>query len=447
MCAATIDFDVGIVGGGPAGATTAAYLAKAGLNCAVFERALFPRPHVGESLVPSVMRVFSDLNFTEQLEAAGFPKKYGAIWTTGDRQPVYRHNWEGLDSFPYVGVSFEERPQAGVDQHYTYHVDRGKFDLMMLQHAQSLGAKVFQGMSAASADFSDPDKVQLGFVLGKKTVKVDVRMVVDASGRNTFLGSRLDLKVKDPHFDQCAVHTWFEGFDRGWMAQAAQQKDYIFVHFLPVKNTWIWAIPITETVTSIGVVSQKANFAARDSESLFWDFVGSRADFCEVLKRSRRIRPFTTEGDYSYAMKQICGDRFVLVGDAGRFVDPIFSSGVSIALTGAKFAAADIIAAAAKNDFSKANFQTFESTIRRGTKNWYRFITMYYRLNVLFTYFIKDKRYRLAVLKLLQGDLFDENPEVLDVMEKTVAEVENDSTHPWHGALGSLTCNAFNPAF
>jgi len=128
------------------------------------------------------------------------------------------------------------------------------------------------------------------------------------------------------------------------------------------------------------------------------------------LKASERIRPFKAEGDYSYAAKQIAGDRFLLVGDAGRFVDPIFSTGVSIALNSARFASRDIIEACAKDDFSRESFQTYETTIRRGTNNWYDFISVYYRLNVLFTKFINDPKYRLDVLKLLQGDVYDEKP-------------------------------------
>src|SRR5436853_3853498 len=106
------------------------------------------------------------------------------------------------------------------------------------------------------------------------------------------------------------------------------------------------------------------------------------------------MHPFKDEGDYSYAMKQLAGDRVVLVGDAGRFVDPIFSTGVSIALNSSRFAHRDILAALEKNDFSRESFQTFERTIRLGTKNWYDFISVYYRLNVLFTYFVNSPEYR-----------------------------------------------------
>ena len=147
-------------------------------------------------------------------------------------------------------------------------------------------------------------------------------------------------------------------------------------------------------------------------------------------------------------MKQICGDNFVLVGDAARFVDPIFSTGVSIALNSARFASADILQAAEIGNFGKRNFSTYEATLRRGTKNWYEFISVYYRLNVLFTAFIQDKRYRLDVLKLLQGDVYDEDdPKVLRMMKDIVSQVEQNEKHIWHGYLDELTSNAFSPVF
>jgi flavin-dependent dehydrogenase len=219
---------------------------------------------------------------------------------------------------------------------------------------------------------------------------------------------------------------------------------------LPISNSWVWQIPITETITSIGVVTQKKNFAKSRTarEEFFWDCVGHRPELRAGLEAATQVRPFKEEGDYSYAMQQICGDNFVLVGDAGRFVDPIFSTGVSIALNSARFASADIVKAAETGNFKKESFSTFETTIRRGTKNWYEFISVYYRLNVLFTAFIRDPRYRLDVLKLLQGDVYDEDaPEVLTIMTNIVSAVEQNEKHAWHQYLGSITGNAFAPAF
>ena len=441
------DFDVAIIGGGPAGSSLAAYLAKAGVSCVVFERELFPRPHVGESLVPSSTRVFKELDFIDQMEEAKFPRKYGAVWTASERSKAYDVDWDGLSPDCHAEVRFEEREQPGVDKNYTYHVDRGKFDLLLLQHANKLGAAVYEGVRVSAVDFSSQHPI-VKFMMGRKEMGVSVRMVADASGRQTFLGNQLKLKIKDPVFDQFAIHTWFGDFDRRALAKSDTQYDYIYIHFLPISNSWMWQIPITEDITSIGVVTQKKNFAGskQDREKFFWDSVGSRPNLSDALQRASRLRTFKEEGDYSYAMSQICGDRFVLIGDAGRFVDPIFSTGVSIALNSSRFAHRDILSALERNDFSRQSFKTFEETIRRGTKNWYDFISVYYRLNVLFTYFITDRRYRLDVLKLLQGDVYDDaQPPVLDKMRAMVAEVEQNQRHPWHELLNDLTAQAFRP--
>jgi len=454
------DFDVAIIGGGPAGASMGAYLGKAGVKCVVFERELFPRPHVGESLVPSSMRVFSDLGFLDQMEEAKFPHKYGAAWTSEDQSGAYYTNFnpasklgegrEEMSPETHVDIRFDERRQDGVDRDYTYHVDRGKFDLMLLQHANKLGAAVYEGVKVTSVDFGPKEPV-VRFQMGQnhKEMGVSARMVIDASGRNTFLGNQLKLKIKDTVFDQYAIHSWFDRYDRKVFAKKDDHREYIFIHFLPISNTWIWQIPISDSVTSIGVVTQKKNFAKskQDREKFFWESVGTRPMLREALGKADRIRPFKDEGDYSYAMKQLAGDRYLLVGDAGRFVDPIFSTGVSIALNSSRFAHKNVLAALEKNDFSRESFSEFENKIRLGTKNWYEFISVYYRLNVLFTYFVGDSRYRLDVLKLLQGDVYDDaQPPVLQKMKKMVAEVEGNERHPWHKLLGDLTVDAFRDA-
>lgn len=447
------DFDIGIIGGGPGGAATAAYLAKAGLSCVVFEKELFPRPHVGESLVPSSTRVFRELGFFEQMDQAGFPRKYGAAWTSETNRPVYDHGWEGLEGLEpesYVDVRFEERQQAGVDRAYTFHVDRGKFDLMLLQHAEKLGATIYEGVRVQNADFSTPGEPRINFSIAKKDVSTSVRMVVDASGRRTLLGNQLKLRVQDTVFDQYAIHTWFDGFNRRLFTQNETQNNFIFVHFLPISNTWVWQIPITETITSVGVVTQKKNFAKsrQEREEFFWQCVESRPELAAGLRDAVQVHPFSDEGNYSYAMKQICGDNFMLVGDAARFVDPIFSTGVSIALNSARFASRDILRAAETGNFSKESFETYESTLRRGTKNWYDFISVYYRLNLLFTAFVIHPKYRLDVLKLLQGDVYDEEaPPVLNKMKQIVREVEQNENHLWHRHLGDLTSDAFKSTF
>ncbi len=436
------DFEVGIIGGGPAGAACAGYLAKAGISCVVLEREIFPRPHVGESFVPASTRIFRELGFLDQLESNGFPRKYGAAWTSHIGR-AYHHDWKGIYPRDVIDIRFSDRPQEGVEQDYTYHVDRAKFDDLFLRHAKKLGATVLNGAAVTDVDFSKM-LPEIRFTQEGKRAAYRVRMVVDASGRTTFLGSKLKFKILDPVFNQFAIHTWFEGFDRGH----SDQSDFIFVHHLPTPNSWIWQIPISETITSFGVVSQKANFTRtrQSREKFFWDCIATRPPILEKLRNAKQIRPFTEEADYSYAMKQICGDRFVLIGDAARFVDPIFSSGVSIALNCARFASRDIVQAVRAGDFSKERFRTFETLIRRGQKNWHDFISVYYRLNFLFSAFTFNPEYHLDVLKLLQGDMYDEDePPVLAKMREIVTEVENDPDNVWHERLSYLTAKAFDP--
>lgn len=451
-----VDFDVAVIGGGPGGCAAASYLAKAGLKTVILEREIFPRQHVGESLVPASNRVLKEIGCIEQMDEMGFPRKYGAAWTAEvSEKAAYDLNFQGLEDDCHADVRFEERAQEGIDRIYTWHVDRAKFDQMLFQHAQSLGATAYEGVRVQEVDFSDPATPRIKFSMGKQEIALRVRVVVDASGRHTLLGNQLKLKQTDPVFNQYALHTWFEGYDRKLLVPGGHgggdREDYIFIHFLPVTNTWVWQIPISETVTSIGVVTQKRNFdkSKESREKFFWDCIGTRPALLQGLKAAKQLRPLKDEGDYSYGMKQICGDNFVMIGDAARFVDPIFSSGVSIALTSAKLAAHDIIKTSQNGGvFSKESFKLYETTMRRGTKNWYEFITVYYRLNVLFTAFVQDPKYRIEVLKLLQGDLYDtDEPEVLKEMRKIVTDVESRPNHPWHKLLGDLTNEAFRPSF
>ncbi len=443
------DYDVGIIGGGPGGSAMACQLARAGAKCVILERELFPRTCVGESLVPAANRVLKEIGFIDQMDECGFIKKHGAAWTaTQDASKLHETEWKGMRAHRTALLHFREFRLPGVDRDYTWHVDRSEFDMRLLKHANEQGAHVIEGVRVSRVEFPEngDGHVRLKFDTGRREANVTCHMVVDASGRKTFLGNQLRHKVLDTTFDQYALYTWFEGYDRTAFSKDPNTKDYIFIHFMPITNTWVWQIPISETITSIGVVTQKKHFAKKktDREKFFWDTLKVRPALYETVREAKQVHPLRDEADYSYAMKQVCGDRYVLIGDAARFVDPIFSSGISIAFASGQLASKDILKALESGDFSHASFADFETRLKWGVRNWYKFITLFYRLNVLFTAYIQDREHRLDVMKLLMGDVYDEaEPPVLTRMRETVQAVEQDEKHLWHDNLGELTASRF----
>ncbi len=417
--------DVIIIGGGPAGAALGAYLSLAGIDNIIFEKAMHPRPHVGESLVPSTTRIFKDIGFLETMEREGFVKKYGAAWHPPARQNEF-------------DIEFREFPQEGVDQDYTYHVDRSKFDLLLLQHAQKTGSKVYQGIHVKEVLFENDHACGVLFKIGSQEFRLPAKMVIDATGRDTLLGRQLKIKKKDPIFNQYAVHAWFENVNKG----AGASQEFIHIYFLPVERGWVWQIPITETITSIGVVVDKAVFkqSKLDIEAYFNKHINSNVDLANAMKDARRVNAFKTEGDYSYSMESFVGNGFLLVGDAARFVDPIFSSGISVALYSAKFASEQIRESLKSGDFSKKALLPYEKKLRSGVEIWYEFIRLYYKLLHLFTYFIQKEEHRLEVLQLLQGDVYNrKEAPVLQAMRDFIEKIEKTDNHMFKKHLTDIS--------
>lgn len=402
--------DVAIIGGGPAGSALGCYLAQAGISNTIFDGAIHPRPHVGESLVTSTTRVFKDIDFLKVMEREGFVHKYGAAWHAPGRSAEF-------------SIRFREFPQVGVDQQYTYHVDRSKFDLLLLKHAEQAGSKICQGVSVREVLFDGDRACGVSAEVAGQVINISSRVVVDASGRKTLLGRQLNIKKNDPLFNQFAVHAWYRDVNRG----QGESADYIHIYFLPVERGWAWQIPISENVTSIGIVAEREVFreSRLDQKGWFASHLADTPDLARAMASAKRINAFKSEGDYSYCMDRFCGDGWLLIGDAARFVDPIFSSGVSVALTSAKFASEKIVEAFRTSDFSHAHFESYERKLRSGVEVWYEFIRLYYKLLPSFTYFIQSKAHRLQVLELLQGEVYErQEVPVLDAMRRFIKEIE-----------------------
>lgn len=416
--------DVIIIGGGPAGATLGSYLSRAGIKNIILDKALHPRPHVGESLVTATTRVFNDIDFLQTMEDEGFIHKYGASW----------HPTEKIGEF---AIEFREFPQEGIDQDYTYHVDRSKFDMLLLQHAAKQGSTVCEGVGVKKVLFENGQATGVLASIGAREFPLEARLVVDASGRDTLLGRQLNLKKKDPIFDQYAVHAWYEGVNRS----TCGTEDFIHIYFLKAQRGWAWQIPITEEITSMGVVLEKEVFKnSKDGvENYFQSHVNSNPNLAQAMNGARRINEFKREGDYSYSMSKFCGDGWLLLGDAARFVDPIFSSGVSVAIYSARFAQHCIRNAFEMGNFNEAAFAPYATKLRGGVNVWYDFIKVYYKLLPLFTHFIQSDEHRLGLLQLLQGDVYDRTEvPVLDAMKETVRKVEAAESHLWKRHLTDI---------
>ena len=405
--------EVVIIGGGPGGSALGCYLSMSGIPNTIIESALHPRAHVGESMVTATTRVFEEIGFLETMEREGFIHKYGASW-----HPTASH--------AALHVKFAGFPQPGINQDYTYHVDRSRFDLLLLKHAEKLGSCVCQGVCVKEVLFDAGHAVGVRANIAGQSVDIPARIVVDASGRQALLGQQLRLRRTDPDFNQFSVHAWFENVDRGG------RPDDIHIHFLPVKRGWVWQIPITDTVTSMGVVAEREVFRAGkgDYEVWFHELSRSAPDIALAMHDAKRVNDFKVEADYSYQMDSFMGDGWLLVGDAARFVDPIFSSGVSVAMHSAKFASEQIASALAADDVSCSALAHYETRLKNATAIWHEFIRLYYKLLPMFTVFIAREEYRLQVLQLLQGDVYDrEEVPVLQAMREFIDNVENTESH------------------
>jgi 1H-pyrrole-2-carbonyl-[peptidyl-carrier protein] chlorinase len=300
--------DVIVIGGGPAGSTVGSYLAKAGLKTTILETLNHPRAHVGESLVMSTYRIFKDIDFLEVMENESFVKKFGASW----------HSPNGKE----FKAPFDQFDQEGIPQYYTWHVDRSKFDLHLLKQAEKLGAQVYQGVHVKQVLMENDRAVGVRVSIAGSEVDIPAKFVVDASGRGTLLGNQLKIKVKDPVFDQYAVHAWYKNVDRG----EDDSVDFIHIYFLPIERGWVWQIPITDEITSMGVVADKKVFRENfnDIESYFYANMKTNPRLEQAMSSAVRINEWKTEGDYSYCMSKFVGNNWLLVGDAARLSIPFF---------------------------------------------------------------------------------------------------------------------------
>jgi flavin-dependent dehydrogenase len=312
--------DVVVIGGGPAGSTAAAYLARRHRRVVLLERDHFPRFHIGESLLASVNDVFEAIGVTDRIRAAGFPQKWGASFITPDGT---------VERF----ADFAEATEVRAPQ--TWQVPRERLDHLLLEHAAASGADVRQGHRVLDVAFDRNGATvsvrgPSGNGDGAATDTIRAQFVIDASGRTGILSRAFDLRIPEPRLANIAIFSHYAGVPR---AEGRRAGD-IRVVARP-DNGWFWLIPISGELMSVGVVMPQAAYKqqpALEPEAMRARAIADTPAVARLMAHAERRWPVRVEKDFSFASRRYAGDRWIVVGDAGSFLDPVFSSGVAIAL-------------------------------------------------------------------------------------------------------------------
>jgi 1H-pyrrole-2-carbonyl-[peptidyl-carrier protein] chlorinase len=385
------DADVIIIGGGPGGAALGTYMARDGHKTLLIEKDIHPRDHVGESLTPSTNLIFEEIGFLDTLNDARFIHKPGTGWNA-PRSPLWK----------FVEIWLFEYPIPNAPQPYTYNVERDAMDTLLLRHAHDNGVRVLQGVKVQDVLFEGDRAVGVRARVGDGWERdLYAKVIVDATGRRALLANKLKTKHKDPSFNQFCIYSWFEGVKQ----PPERLEGFTLFYFIGLNQAWTWHIPLRHGKSSMGIVMDKEDFqkTGKSYEEFFYSLVERNRTFKHAMQDAVRVRPWWVEGDYSYKIDRFSGPGWLLVGDALRFVDPIFSSGVDVALFSAKYAY-ETITEAWRTGNEAAAFGRYQDRVETGVDVWYELISMFYKLQNLLTRYATSPRTREMIVRTLQGN-------------------------------------------
>jgi flavin-dependent dehydrogenase len=352
-------YDVAIIGGGPAGSTAATLLARAGHRVVVFEREKFPRFHIGESLLPFSMQTFDRLGIREKFDAAFLPK-YGA---------------EIMAACGSRGIKFYFKDGFRSQRDRAYQVTRSEFDQFLLDHARDNGAEVHEQTEVKKFEFGfDRVTLETETAAGERAT-CEARFLLDCSGRQTMVGGELKLKKNYDDLQKFSIFALYENVAR------LPGKDATLIRMVRGIDRWFWLIPLTETRTSIGVVMDTKTFRAAklSPEIALETFIAEQPLMAERMKNATRVTPVYSAGDYSYRNRKLYGERWLLVGDAAGFIDPVFSSGVFLAVMSAE-KAADTLDEVLRDPSKRARaFKKYAHHVNRIMDIYLAFVVAWYR--------------------------------------------------------------------
>ncbi|HEY3809658.1 MAG TPA: NAD(P)/FAD-dependent oxidoreductase [Steroidobacteraceae bacterium] len=386
--------DVLIIGGGPAGSTAATLLARQGLRVSVMEKAHHPRFHIGESLLPANLPLLEKLGVADEVAAIGMPKR-GAEFIS---------SWDGQQQdFLFSEAWNSALPMA-------YHVRRADFDQILFRNAGRAGAELIEGARVTAVQLGDgtgPVQVEVRHEDGSSQ-NWQARFLIDASGRDTFLANRLEAKHRNPHHNSAAIFGHFSGAERN----PGEREGHISIYWFD--HGWFWFIPLSDGSSSVGAVvwPYYLKTRLRPVNEFLLETIAMCPPLAQRLAQARLIRDAEATGNYSYSSALTHGRNFILLGDAFAFVDPVFSTGVMLAMQNA-FDGAEAVASCLRNPAgTRAALRRFDRAVRHGPRQFSWFI---YRITspTMREMFMGPRnilRMKDALLSMLAGDIFGKTP-------------------------------------
>lgn len=391
----TNTYDVIVMGGGPAGSSVASILAREGRQVILFEKEIFPRHHIGESLMTDTYWTFRRMGLLEKLKESPFVRKYSVQFA----------NAAGKESRPFYFFEAVHHESA-----VTWQVTRAKFDELLINHAADQGAVVHQGVLVKQVLFEGDQAVGVEVQMpdGSRE-KYFAKVVVDATGQMAMLSNKFRWRVRDPQLKKAVLYSYWKGAHREPDLNGGATLVLRTEHG---SGGWFWYIPLEDDITSVGIVANPEYLLkgrGQDLAKIYQEEIEKCQPCAKRVEGGERVDKIYSILDYSYRSKHNSGNGFIIIGDAYGFLDPIYSSGVLLALKMAELAADAIHDSFQHDDFSAARLGQYQTKLDRGIESMRKLVYAFYNEGFSFSGFLRkypDERFH--IINLLIGDVFKE---------------------------------------